>query len=153
MPSRYDVGKGASAPRESSSRPRESRPPREGGSSGGGGGGYRSRGPGGGGGGGGGGRGGGRFGSRRRKKVCIFCQDNSLVKLNYKSDRMKRYLTDRGKILPQRVAGTCAKHQRWLTVQLKRARTMGLLPYVGSTGERQERYGRSAPGRYDRSRG
>ncbi|RMH60009.1 MAG: 30S ribosomal protein S18 [Candidatus Hydrogenedentota bacterium] len=70
---------------------------------------------------------------RRKKKTCPFCHDRVLGALDYKAvDRLKRFLTDRGKIVPQRVAGTCAKHQRRLTVLIKRARMMALLPYVGS---------------------
>lgn len=83
---------------------------------------------------------------RRRKKVCPFCKDKSPV-IDYKAaDRLKRYLSDRGKIVPRRIAGTCAKHHRELSIVIRRARTMALLPYVGS-GER-ERYER--PERGDR---
>lgn len=104
---------------------------RSGGSYGGGGG--RSSGgrSGGGYGGGGGGRSGGFMGgTRRRKKACPFCHGRDSLDLK-QADRLRRYLTDRGKIVPQRIAGTCAPHQRALTKTIKRARSMAMLPYVG----------------------
>ena len=67
-----------------------------------------------------------------RRKVCRFCADTSLA-INYKTPRALRYfITERGKIIPRRISGTCAKHQRSLTQAIKRARTIALLPYVGS---------------------
>lgn len=67
---------------------------------------------------------------RRRKKVCAFCSDNSNV-IDYKDvNKLKRYVSERGKILPRRITGTCAKHQRALTVAVKRARHIALLPYT-----------------------
>jgi small subunit ribosomal protein S18 len=67
-----------------------------------------------------------------RRKVCRFCADTSLA-INYKDPRSLRYfLTERGKIIPRRISGCCAKHQRTLTHAIKRARTIALLPYVGS---------------------
>ncbi len=76
---------------------------------------------------------------RKRKKGCVFCKEGS-EQIDYKqADRLKRYLSDRGKIVPRRIAGTCAKHHRELSVVIRRARTMALLPYV-STGERSERF-------------
>lgn len=67
-----------------------------------------------------------------RRKVCRFCADSSLV-IDYKDFRSLRYfITERGKIIPRRISGTCAKHQRTLTVAIKRARTIALLPFVGS---------------------
>lgn len=64
-----------------------------------------------------------------RKKVCRFCTQN--VKIDYKdADLMRRYTTERGKILPRRITGTCSKHQRFLAVNIKRARSLALLPYV-----------------------
>ncbi|MGD2188240.1 MAG: 30S ribosomal protein S18 [Desulfobacterales bacterium] len=67
-----------------------------------------------------------------RRKVCRFCADTSLV-INYKDPKALRYfLTERGKIIPRRISGSCAKHQRELTHAIKRARTIALLPYVGS---------------------
>ena len=71
-----------------------------------------------------------RHDGMRRKKVCQFCSDNAEA-MDYKDvDKLKKYITERGKILPKRVTGTCAKHQRELTVAIKRARIMALLPYV-----------------------
>jgi small subunit ribosomal protein S18 len=67
-----------------------------------------------------------------RRKVCRFCADASLV-INYKEPRVLKYfLTERGKIIPRRISGCCAKHQRALTHAIKRARTIAFLPYVGS---------------------
>lgn len=77
-------------------------------------------------GGGGGGR--GRFGSRR--KVCAFCVDKIDV-IDYKDPvKLRRYISDRGKIEPRRKTGTCARHQRRLTLSIKRARHLALLPYT-----------------------
>lgn len=67
-----------------------------------------------------------------RRKVCRFCADTSLV-IDYKDPRALRYFTtERGKIIPRRISGTCAKHQRALTQAIKRARTIAFLPYVGT---------------------
>lgn len=67
---------------------------------------------------------------RRRKRICSFCVDKIAV-IDYKdAGRLKKYLTERGKILPRRISGNCAAHQRMLTVAIKRARTMALLPYI-----------------------
>lgn len=67
---------------------------------------------------------------RPRRKVCQFCVDH-VRDIDYKeSPRLRRYLSDRGKIEPRRKTGTCAKHQRRLTVALKRARHMALLPFT-----------------------
>ncbi|MEN6499937.1 MAG: 30S ribosomal protein S18 [Rectinema sp.] len=64
-----------------------------------------------------------------RKKVCRFCTQN--VKIDYKdADLLRRYTTERGKILPRRITGTCSKHQRMLAVNIKRARALALLPFV-----------------------
>ena len=65
---------------------------------------------------------------RRRKKVCVFCgKDNTI---DYKDTaKLKRYVSERGKILPRRITGNCAKHQRALTVAIKRARHIALMPY------------------------
>jgi small subunit ribosomal protein S18 len=68
----------------------------------------------------------------QRRKVCRFCADSSLI-INYKDPKTLRYfITERGKIIPRRISGTCAKHQRALTREIKRARTIALLPYVGT---------------------
>jgi len=67
-----------------------------------------------------------------RRKVCRFCADSSLV-IDYKDPKsLKYFITERGKILPRRISGSCAKHQRALTHAIKRARTIALLPYVGT---------------------
>ncbi|HYO48360.1 MAG TPA: 30S ribosomal protein S18 [Chloroflexia bacterium] len=119
--------------------------PRPGGGGGYGGGGSRPGGgyggsrPGGGGGGSRGGPGGGPGGRPRgprdryipRRKVCAFCVDK-VDSIDYKDvPRLRRYLSERAKIEPRRKTGTCARHQRALSVALKRARHMALLPYVG----------------------
>ena len=73
---------------------------------------------------------GGRRGGRRRKKVCNFCA-NHIDHVDYKDvDLLKRYVSEKGKILPRRVTGTCAKHQRTLTVSIKRARIIALMPFT-----------------------
>ncbi len=67
---------------------------------------------------------------RRRQKRCMFCEDK-ITHIDYKQVNMlERFLTDRGKILPRRRTGTCAKHQRQLAVAIKRARHVALLPFV-----------------------
>lgn len=67
-----------------------------------------------------------------RRKVCRFCADSSLV-IDYKDSKQLRYfITERGKIIPRRISGTCATHQRALTLAIKRARAIALLPFVGS---------------------
>ena len=67
---------------------------------------------------------------RRRKKVCAFCVDK-VEHIDFKDTaKLKRYTSERGKILPRRTTGTCAAHQRQLTVAFKRARLIALLPYV-----------------------
>ena len=66
-----------------------------------------------------------------RKKVCRFCTQK--LKIDYKdADTLRRYTTERGKILPRRITGTCAKHQRRLALEIKRARALAMLPYVVS---------------------
>ncbi|MBU4415082.1 MAG: 30S ribosomal protein S18 [Proteobacteria bacterium] len=67
-----------------------------------------------------------------RRKLCRFCADTSLA-INYKDPKtLKYFINERGKIIPRRISGTCAKHQRALTHAIKRARTIALLPYVGT---------------------
>ena len=68
-------------------------------------------------------------GMRRRKKVCVFCgKDNTI---DYKDTaKLKKYVSERGKILPRRITGTCAKHQIALTAAVKRARHVALMPYT-----------------------
>ncbi len=69
---------------------------------------------------------------RKRKKVCVFCQDK-VEYIDYKdSAKLKKFISERGKILPRRISGTCAKHQRELQNAIKRARHMALLPYIGN---------------------
>ena len=66
---------------------------------------------------------------RRKKKVCVFCGKDNVI--DYKDTaKLKKYVSERGKILPRRITGTCAKHQRALTVAIKRARHVALMPYV-----------------------
>ena len=68
-------------------------------------------------------------GMRRRKKVCVFCGKDNVI--DYKDTaKLKRYVSERGKILPRRITGNCAKHQRAITVAVKRARHMAIMPYV-----------------------
>ena len=67
---------------------------------------------------------------RRRKKVCIFCADK-VDFIDYKdSAKLRKFISERGKILPRRISGTCSKHQRELNTAIKRAREVALLPYV-----------------------
>ena len=71
-----------------------------------------------------------RRGGRRRKKVCVFCASENNV-IDYKdTNKLKRYVSERGKILPRRMTGTCARHQRALTTAIKRARNIALMPYT-----------------------
>ncbi|NMB46931.1 MAG: 30S ribosomal protein S18 [Firmicutes bacterium] len=70
-----------------------------------------------------------RRGRRGRRKVCNFCVDK-VEHVDYKEvGRLRRHLSERGKILPRRISGNCARHQRQLTVAIKRARQVALLPY------------------------
>ena len=69
-------------------------------------------------------------GKRARKKVCAFCVDRA-EHIDYKDvAKLRRYLSERAKIVPRRVTGTCAKHQRAITVAVKRARHIALMPYT-----------------------
>lgn len=71
-----------------------------------------------------------RGGRRPRKKVCAFCVDKA-EHIDYKDvAKLRRYMSERAKIVPRRVTGTCAHHQRQLTVAIKRARHLALLPYI-----------------------
>jgi len=66
-----------------------------------------------------------------RRKVCRFCADKTL-EISYKDPKsLKYFITERAKIIPRRISGTCAKHQRALTVAIKRARSIALLPFIG----------------------
>ena len=70
-----------------------------------------------------------RGSSRRRPKFCYYCVEKQ-EHVDYKDvDKLKKYISERGKIIPRRVTGNCAKHQRLLTEAIKRARYMALLPY------------------------
>ena len=72
---------------------------------------------------------GGRYKPFFRRKVCKFCTKKAII--NYRdSDGLRRFTTERGKILPRRITGTCAKHQRELATAIKRARILALLPFV-----------------------
>ena len=67
---------------------------------------------------------------RAKKKVCLFCVDK-VENIDYKDTaKLKKYITERGKIVPRRISGNCAKHQRQLTTAIKRARIIALLPFV-----------------------
>lgn len=67
---------------------------------------------------------------RGRKKVCTFCVEK-VEEIDYKDvSKLKKFISERAKILPRRVTGTCAKHQRELTTAIKRARHLALLPYI-----------------------
>jgi small subunit ribosomal protein S18 len=69
-------------------------------------------------------------GRRPKKKVCSFCVDK-VERVDFKeANRLRRYISERGKMLPRRVSGNCAKHQRQLTVAIKQARIMALLPFT-----------------------
>ena len=70
-----------------------------------------------------------RGGFHRKKKVCVFCgKDNAI---DYKDTaKLRKYVSEGGKILPRRITGTCATHQRALTVTIKRARHLALMPYT-----------------------
>jgi small subunit ribosomal protein S18 len=69
-------------------------------------------------------------GRARRKKACWVCE-NQVLLIDWKDDRLlQRFVSDRGKIVPRRISGTCARHQRRVAAAIKRSRAMGLLPYV-----------------------
>ena len=69
-------------------------------------------------------------GFRSRRKVCVFCSEKAKP-IDYKDvATLRKYISERGKILPRRITGNCAKHQRALTVAVKRARHVALLPYT-----------------------
>ena len=66
----------------------------------------------------------------RRKKVCVFC-GKDIPEISYKDkEQLRKFISERGKILPRRITGTCAKHQRAVTLAVKRARHLAILPYV-----------------------
>jgi len=70
---------------------------------------------------------------RKKKKVCRFCEDKLKV-IDYKDEKLlRRFITDRGKIIPRRITGNCASHQREITQAIKRARHIALLPFTTET--------------------
>ena len=70
--------------------------------------------------------------NKNKKKVCAFCDDKNLRFIDYKDvNRLRKFITEKGKIIPSRQTGTCARHQRELTVAIKRARNMAMLPFSG----------------------
>ncbi len=72
-----------------------------------------------------------KFRKQPKKRVCIFCEDK-IESIDYKDvARLRKFITEKGKILPHRQTGTCSKHQRELATAIKRARYMALIPYVG----------------------
>ena len=71
-----------------------------------------------------------RRGGRRRRKVCVFCVDQNAV-IDYKDvNKLRRYVSERGRVLPRRITGNWGKHQRALTVAMKRGRRLSMVPYV-----------------------
>ncbi|MBD5637961.1 30S ribosomal protein S18 [Clostridium botulinum] len=76
------------------------------------------------------GREGGRRQRRAKRKICTFCMEKSEA-IDYKDiNKLRKFVTERGKILPRRISGNCAKHQRELTRAIKRARNIALLPFT-----------------------
>lgn len=72
-------------------------------------------------------------GRKPKKKVCSYCQEKVEL-IDYKQyEKLKRFITERGKILPRRITGNCAHHQRQLTIAIKRARIMSLLPFTAES--------------------
>jgi small subunit ribosomal protein S18 len=70
---------------------------------------------------------------KRRKRHCRFCENN-IIDIDYRDERLlRRFVTERGKIIPRRISGSCAHHQRLLTTAIKRARHLAILPYVAET--------------------
>ena len=70
---------------------------------------------------------------KKRRKVCRFCE-NRITYIDYKDERLlRRFITERGKIVPRRISGNCARHQRRLTTAIKRSRHLAILPFVSET--------------------
>ena len=70
--------------------------------------------------------------NKNKKKVCAFCEDKNCKFIDYKDvNRLKKFVTEKGKIIPSRQTGTCSRHQRELTTAIKRARNIALLPFSG----------------------
>ena len=77
---------------------------------------------------------GGRRGGKRRPKVCFFCVDK-IDHVDYKDvEKLRKYVSERGKIMPRRITGNCAKHQRELTTAIKRSRSIALMPFAVTEG-------------------
>lgn len=77
-----------------------------------------------------GGKGGGGKGGFSRRKVCKFCADETIV-IDYKNPQLLRhFITDRGKLIPRRISGNCARHQRKIALAVKRARMIALMPFT-----------------------
>ena len=75
----------------------------------------------------------GGFLERRKKRHCRFCE-NGILDIDYRDDRLlRRFVTERGKIIPRRISGSCAHHQRMLTTAIKRARHLAILPFTAET--------------------
>jgi len=73
------------------------------------------------------------FGAKRRRKICRFCEDN-IRYISHMDERvLRRFVTERGKLVPRRISGNCATHQRTLTTAVKRARIMAVMPFVSET--------------------
>ena len=67
---------------------------------------------------------------RKKRKICRFCE-KQVKRIDYRDERiLRKYVSERGKIVPGRVTGVCAKHQKWLAQAIKRARMMGMLPFT-----------------------
>lgn len=67
---------------------------------------------------------------KRRRRVCVFCEEKTNV-IDYKDlNKLRRFVSERGKILPRRITGNCAKHQRAVTIAIKRSRHVSLMPYT-----------------------
>ncbi|MDA3845923.1 MAG: 30S ribosomal protein S18 [Vallitaleaceae bacterium] len=68
--------------------------------------------------------------NKRKRRVCVFCEEKTDI-VDYKDvNKLKRFISERGKILPRRITGNCAKHQRTVTTSIKRSRHIALMPYV-----------------------
>ena len=73
------------------------------------------------------------YGFKRRRKICRFCE-NKIAYIDFKDDRLlRRFVTDRGKIVPRRISGNCAKHQRRLTLAIKRSRHMAIMAFASES--------------------
>ena len=73
------------------------------------------------------------FGAKRRRKICRFCEDNVRYISHLDERVLRRFVSDRGKIVPRRISGNCAIHQRTLTQAVKRARFIAIMPFVNES--------------------